>query len=94
VEPRDPSQSVREALDRIRYWERRREAEDAPPVQAGIRVRYKDEGAVGIVIDLLDGEEDRKKLVRRSGAMVSFDGRAAVPMFLWALQPADEGGQA
>jgi len=82
----DLKHSVREALDRLRYWERRRDSRASESLAVGASVFYKDEKVPGVVIELLDGNDGRKMLVGRAGAMVSFKGRAAVPVFLWALQ--------
>ena len=82
----DLKHSVREALDRLRYWERRRDSRASEPLAVGASVLYKDEKVPGVVIELLDGNDGRKMLVGRAGAMVSFKGRAPVPVFLWALQ--------
>jgi hypothetical protein len=91
--PRELSPSVRERLDALRRWDRRRETGECANVTVGSRIRYKDEPNLGFVTDLLDGREGRKLLIGQPGAMASFDGRAAVPMFLWALQAVEDGAQ-
>lgn len=82
---------MREALDRLRYWDSRRDARESEVFQVGDRVCYKDEKVVGVVTEIIDGREGRKPLVGREGALVSFRDRRAVPVFLWALRPASEG---
>jgi hypothetical protein len=90
---REFSPSVRERLDALRHWERRRETGECANVTVGSRVRYKDEPNLGLVTGLLDGGEGRKLLVGQPGAMVSFNGRAPVPIFVWALQSFEEEAQ-
>ena len=92
MQSQDLKEPVRAALGRLDHWERRRQTNDEAPVQIGASVRYKDEGAVGVVTDLLDGRDGRKTLVGRVGAMVSFEGRAPVPVFARALQLAEAAG--
>jgi hypothetical protein len=78
---------VRAALERLRYWERRREQDEHDNFSFGDAVWYKDERVAGVITELLDGSDERKNLVGKAGAMVSFRNRAAVPVFLWALRP-------
>ncbi len=87
---RELKASVRTALDRLRYWERRRDQDQYDEVNVGDSVWYKDERVAGTVTELLDGKGGRKDLVGRAGAMVSFRNRDAVPVFLWALRSPDE----
>jgi len=82
---------VRDALDRLRYWDSRRDAREPGTFNVGDRVCYKDEKVAGVVTELIDGREERKPLVGREGALVSFRDRRSVPVFLWALRPAGEG---
>lgn len=91
--PRELGKAVKSALERLRYWERRRETREGLPVQVGDKVRYKDEPVIGIVTELRDGFDGRRDLVGRAGAMVSFRGRRAVPVFLWALQLAEQSSE-
>jgi len=83
----DLKPSVRAALERLRYWERRREQDQHDNFSVGDAVWYKDERVIGVITELLDGIDERKNLVGRAGAMVSFRNRTAVPVFLWALRP-------
>lgn len=83
---RELSLPVKDALERLKYWERRRDSRTSEPVVVGDCVYYKDEQVEGIVRELIDGKEGRKTLVGREGALVAFASRTAVPVFLWALR--------
>ena len=77
---------VREELGRLQFWEDRRRTRESEVVAVGDTVYYKDYKHPGIVTELLDGLDNRRDLVARSGAMVSFKSRPPLPVFLWALR--------
>lgn len=81
---------VRRELDRLQYWQLRRETDRGEPIAVGDTVYYKDYKHEGKVIELLDGQDGRRDLVGRRGAMVSFRDRSPVPVFLWALRHAGD----